>query len=355
MEYISLLLSVFSVIFSLITFLISNKRDSYTIIDDNYRDLLDLAIKHPEFRNPEMVKNYTDYKKKDPEFYWGYNSYAFEIWNFLETLCDLNNTKRDRQFMMKTWRPVILEENKLHFNWFTRNTRLFKNEFVYFVYHELNGFELRKGEKAELDKIIPAYIAAFPEDERKSERQLRKLFDSKEYEVIVASFQDREKEEPEDVAYAFVKIDYSKQLLFLDYLNVFPEYQSRGLGGVMLESLFDRKFHKGREIEAILLEIEKVEGKSRLSEEVRRRQFYMNHGARDLHIWDYGIPTADGGKLPLDLIIVPHYSSTFVPAKKLRSFVNETEKFIHSDFVHTDKVVDTYIHQFRDVHHNRGR
>ena len=86
---------------------------------------------------------------KDEDFYWGYSAYAFEIWNFIETLCDLNNAKHDKQFLIKTWRPVLLEENRLHFNWFTRNTRLFKNEFVYFVYHELNGFELRRGEKEE--------------------------------------------------------------------------------------------------------------------------------------------------------------------------------------------------------------
>lgn len=354
MQYVSLVISFASLMISLISFLINNRRNRYMVLDDTYRNLLSAAITHPQLRNPEFTRNYLSHKGDDNDAYTRYCTYALQIWNFIETIYDLNNAKKDRKFFMKTWLPVVVEENKLHFEWFKRNTKFFKHQFVDFVYDELNEFVVRnlndiKNGSEKLNEIFAAYDKAFPENERKSHEHLESLF-KKGYEVFVGSFEDIYSEEQRDIGYAFCKVDSKKGLVFLDYLNVYEEYRSQGFGGVMLETLLENKLHKAKEMKAVVLEIEKVpKNASHKSEKYRRLNFYLSHRARYIIKDGYAIPEINGGKVELDLILVPKYRSTYVKAKDLKHFITETELFIHSDFSHTKDVINSYLDKIHEV------
>ena len=54
-----------------------------------------------------------------------------------ETIYDVSKTKKAFSYIDNVWLPIILQENKLHYAWFTRNKRLFRGEFVEFIKNKI--------------------------------------------------------------------------------------------------------------------------------------------------------------------------------------------------------------------------
>jgi hypothetical protein len=82
----------------------------YSQLDGTYFGLLKIAIDKPHLRNPSCL---TEEQAAE------YNSYAFAVWNFLETLRD---RCEDDQTLKDIWAPVIATEHALHGAWFYEQT-----------------------------------------------------------------------------------------------------------------------------------------------------------------------------------------------------------------------------------------
>src|SRR4051812_39819031 len=104
----------------------------YSQLDSMYQDILKMAVEKPYLRIP---RNLGDEQQLQ------YESYAFIVWNFLETVrdrCDGDNT------LQSIWGPVIANESALHKDWFYRETvpynqianPKFRLEFADFVWRE---------------------------------------------------------------------------------------------------------------------------------------------------------------------------------------------------------------------------
>jgi hypothetical protein len=100
----------FAAIPQLLSLADTSRSAHYAQLDTMYFDLLRMAVDRPYLRTPDSLPS-----GKIAE----YESYAFAVWNFLETL-------RDRccedQALKDIWAPVVATEHAIHGNWFYRET-----------------------------------------------------------------------------------------------------------------------------------------------------------------------------------------------------------------------------------------
>jgi hypothetical protein len=116
---------------------ISHTRDAmnfayYSDLDRLYADILRLAIEKPHLRAPAPIVSDADVLARGyspyPEVPVGeaadkllqYESYAFLVWNFIETIRD---RCADDPRLKETWGPVIGAENAIHRGWFLAQIR----------------------------------------------------------------------------------------------------------------------------------------------------------------------------------------------------------------------------------------
>lgn len=101
---------------------------SYDVFDSTYKDLLAVALDHPELRNEHKTTSYQTSFSDDNRI--RYETYAFMCLNFCETLYDRGNEE-----LMHTWGVVIEIEYQLHKSWLKEesNKLKFKTEFVEFL------------------------------------------------------------------------------------------------------------------------------------------------------------------------------------------------------------------------------
>ncbi len=111
---------------TLLTYKKTASFQAYTNVDQLYNDALETGIDHPEFRNPEYTGNYLQLTDKNERL--KYESYAYLIWNLIETVYDDNQN-------IDTWKPMIETEVKIHKKWYLQEEnqkkfkQLFRDEF----------------------------------------------------------------------------------------------------------------------------------------------------------------------------------------------------------------------------------
>jgi len=101
----------------------SLKTSQYISLDNMYLTLLQLTLERPHLNSPQTLT-----KIRRPE----YESYAYMLWNFLETIFD--HCEKDKG-LRETWYPTIRAESELHGDWLkvTANRRKFKESFLRFI------------------------------------------------------------------------------------------------------------------------------------------------------------------------------------------------------------------------------
>jgi hypothetical protein len=101
---------------------------TYDVFDATYKDILSIAIDHPELRNPEVTKIYSNVFTGNELI--KYETYAFMSLNFCETLFDKGNDE-----LMKTWSVVVKIEFELHKIWMNKpeNKLKYKSEFLDYI------------------------------------------------------------------------------------------------------------------------------------------------------------------------------------------------------------------------------
>jgi hypothetical protein len=123
------ILSGVALIVSLYTYFRSKRERTYADLDSLYLEFLKLGMEYPKFRNPKYTIDYKNEFQDENELY-KYETYAYIAWNICETICD-----RKDEALFKTWKPVIVAENKLHRKWFDNpeNYHKFKERFRVYV------------------------------------------------------------------------------------------------------------------------------------------------------------------------------------------------------------------------------
>jgi len=107
----------------------SLKTSQYISLDGMYLTLLQLTLERPHLKSPETLTNV-----RWPE----YDSYAYMLWNFLETIFD--HCEKDEE-LRKTWYLAIKAEAELHGDWLKvmANRGKFKEPFLRFI--DEKGYE----------------------------------------------------------------------------------------------------------------------------------------------------------------------------------------------------------------------
>lgn len=115
---------VFTLFYSLWNFTRTLRDSYYAELDRVYLELLKIALERPYLLDFATAPNPSKQRE--------YDAYAFMVWNFLETIVDRCQGKKD---LCDTWYPVVGAENALHRKWFDlpENRRKFKQGFINFV------------------------------------------------------------------------------------------------------------------------------------------------------------------------------------------------------------------------------
>jgi hypothetical protein len=120
---ISILIGLIGAWISLFRFRRTVKEGYYSELDDSYAEILRAGLDTPYLRTPARIADDADARLRDYlPFADGdlvkrarYDTYAYMVWNFIETVHDrCVGSKRLR----KTWAPVIRAEDALHRGWF---------------------------------------------------------------------------------------------------------------------------------------------------------------------------------------------------------------------------------------------
>ena len=126
----STLLSATAIFLYIILWYKDKQHSDYDTFDSLYLEILKTGIEYPKLRNPDYIQ---DYKTMQSEDRIRYESYAFIVWNFCETIFDKSD-----ESLLKTWIGVLETENHLHRSWFEapENGHIFKDEFKAFIHEK---------------------------------------------------------------------------------------------------------------------------------------------------------------------------------------------------------------------------
>ena len=338
---ITISISVVSLFISILSYIMNKKRTGYLEVDKQYYNLLNISINNPKLRNIKYTANYYEYKEKDEEFYHKYCTYAFMVWNFIETIYDVSKTKKAFSYIDNVWLPIILEENKLHYAWFTRNKRLFRGEFVEFIKNKINQVQIDTGSLEQFNEIYKHYKKDFPEEERKNYDKIVEMLKTNNYQLEIIKLPLTKRVVETDnlyIGYLLIRKDDLRQLIFIDYFAILSDYRDCGYGSKAL-SFFKKKYPQY----GIIFEIEKSDGDINSFAE-KRRIFYERNGAIKIDV-DYALPIPDATvkSLKMDLMIIKGNTYSY-NRENVSDFLRDTISFIHSDFPYTQEVINSYIY-----------
>lgn len=101
---------------------------AYDVFDSMYKDLLSVGLDYPELRDRQKTQSYDTCFSENEKI--RYETYAFMVMNFCETIFDRGN-----EDLLETWGVVLRVEMELHANWLLReeNKRKYKSSFIMYM------------------------------------------------------------------------------------------------------------------------------------------------------------------------------------------------------------------------------
>lgn len=140
----------------------------------------------------------------------------------------------------------------------------------------------------------------------------------------------------------------SDKFFWLDYLQIFYEYQSSGYGSLLLKAIL-----KDYAVSGILLETEVVDSDDYNDIKNRRMRFYDRFNIQQVEC-NYLFPCTDGTYIDtLDLKYIPSDNKNFVSKEELQKAIRESVGTIHKALPHSQDVMNKYINEVKDLVVNR--
>lgn len=317
---------------------VENVDNTYMDIDKQYAELLKIGLSNPDLRDYNITSRF--YKlDSNNEFRKKYHIYANLCWNLIETIFDSQRSENGEYVPTITWEPVIIEENKLHFEWFKRNTRLFKNEFQKYVIEDLNNIELIKGNDSDLMIVNKKLEIDFPPEERKAYSHIESLIQKGRYKLYIA----RQSAFKKDIGYAFIYEIENPNAIWLDYMAIDPKYQNAGFGSMMFRKIAELTQGLG-----VFLEVEIPDEDDEINEnQLKRIRFYEHHGAKKLN-FNYHFPTYSGG-FPMALYFKPTNGVKRIQKEQILQVIESLFKYVHSDIEETNAILSIFKNDIENV------
>lgn len=124
LQGVAAIVAISALRYSMTTFTKSLAVSNYSEMDRMYFELLKTAVEKPHLIDSEFVRSRNQQRE--------YDTYAFMVWNFLETVYD---RCQDATELCVTWYPVIDVESRRHREWFDdpENRPKFKKIFRDFI------------------------------------------------------------------------------------------------------------------------------------------------------------------------------------------------------------------------------
>ncbi|MCL2675646.1 MAG: GNAT family N-acetyltransferase [Firmicutes bacterium] len=333
LKYVPLTVSVLALFFSLFNNIKSHKKSVYFEIDNQYAGLLKIALQYPEFRDFNKTSVYIN-EDKNSDFFLRYHVYAYMVWNTIETIFDQSRKNKKSRIKLDTWLPVIKDENKIHYSWFTHNIHLFKPLFSDYVINKLNNLLIKRVSANEIHEIYPYYVRQFATEERKSQEQLKHLLSSDSYRFYIAYHNYLPKNE-NIIGYAFIFIDDKNKGLWIDYLAVVPGFQSAGYGTTIFNKVVDEASGGNYNV---FIEVETAESDDPQNPRNKRERFYQKLNCRKMP-YEYYLPTP-AGKERLHLYCRPKDNNGTIHKSNIQAVMTNALSFIHSDLTHAQGVIE---------------
>lgn len=167
-------------------------------------------------------------------------------------------------------------------------------------------------------------LEQFPACEMKDYNTFINLFEQGQYKLLSVV------DDNVRIGYLLLYESSVENVLWLDYIAVFRQYQSKGYGRMIFDSLINQfNTYKG-----IYLEVEKAD--ESVINTIRRIKFYKSLGAKKLDI-NYFYPNKDGC-IDLDLYFLP-FCKAELPLKEV-SFrvIKDVFNALHKELNHIDNV-----------------
>lgn len=183
--------------------------------------------------------------------------------------------------------------------------------------------KILKVQRGNFDEIYTHMLEAFPKNELKSYDTFKKLIADGQYDVLIAT-QDNM------VGYALVYKVESTKSLWVDFIAILPEYQSKGFGTTFIHQVAD--FYKPN-YQGIFLEVEIPDGIDQNKD--RRIQYYTRLGAKILPC-EYALPTYEG-PFPMHLM---YWGEA---AKDIHVTVHEVFSYIHREIEGFEDILDKLV------------
>jgi len=338
---LSVAFSLIAISVSIYTFRVQRTDTSYADIDQAYSNLLQIALMEPGFRNYERTAQYHKLDGQE-EFRLKYETYAYMVWNLLETIFNRQRARGGRYHLSPTWVPVIIEENRLHYTWFKHNLRLFKSGFQKIVTEDLNDIDVVEGQLADLDQVFQRFEKDFPSAERMERTHLKLLLSKGRYRLLLAKHRVFDAL----IGYAFVYEPENPAMIWLDYMAIDERFQSAGYGTLLFHKLALRR----PDGMGVFLEVEIADSPDPTTrrEQERRIAFYQRLGAHILQL-PYRLPT-EADSLPMHLVFWPSPGIHILPQDQIESAVATAYDYIHSDIPHRDVVLKSFLSTIHDAH-----
>jgi N-acetylglutamate synthase-like GNAT family acetyltransferase len=342
---VSVIFSALSVIISFVNVHKANQKANYLEKDKQYADLLKLSLPDPALRDYKEIAERT--AAGDKSFIVKYNTYAYLIWNCMETFYDLSHrgvfSHRKNDFVDETWLPAIREENKLHYNWFKQNQRLYKADFQAYI-NKMNDVSIRRGTKADLDDVYALMREQFAPNELQGKGQLADLMDVGKYELHIIE-NPILSGEGRIIGYAFVFVVDEYKSMWIDFIAINKIYQDGGYGTLLFNKLLstvgDGQLNAFMEVEIPYDPADKTEVGN------RRIRFYEKQGAQRLNL-SYRLPTREGG-FPMYLYFRSTNNTTFLSRELLCGVIGEVLTDIYEDIPQMPEIRDEVLAGITDL------
>jgi len=146
-----------ALLFAAYSFKKGAKMQHYEQIDGMYADLLKVSLEVECLSRPELC---TDRTKRHQ-----YDTYAYMLWNFIETIFDRCDDDED---LIETWSPVMDYEAHRHRAWLAhpRNRLRFKRAFLEYLHgrYGIGSFAWRRATLSDLSQISALQQSFFGPD-----------------------------------------------------------------------------------------------------------------------------------------------------------------------------------------------
>ena len=101
---------------------------AYDVFDSMYKDLLSVGLDQPQLRDKQKTQHFENSFEGEDRI--RYETYAFMVMNFCETIYDRGNKD-----LLETWGVVLHIEMDLHSKWLLsdENKRKYKSSFITYM------------------------------------------------------------------------------------------------------------------------------------------------------------------------------------------------------------------------------